>query len=114
MIKLSVYLLDCVSKDNSVIVEICTKILVVPSKTLQCFLPPNWRHLLGFLSNYSMGEKIDKHAFNCKEEYFLKFRGPESCILTDKIMNLLIESRISWLNLFSFLHKFAKVRRENP
>lgn len=50
-------------------VEICTQILVVPSKTHQCFLPPNWRHLLGFLSNYLMGEKIGKHAFNCKEEY---------------------------------------------
>lgn len=56
---------------------------------------------------------VDKHTSNRKEAYFLKSRALESCILIDKIMNLLIASRISWLNLYSFLHKFARVRRED-
>ena len=82
-------------------------------KINQCFLHPNQKHLLGFLSNYLIGEMVDKHTFNHKEAYLFTFRGPESCVLIDKIMNLLIASRISWLNLCSFLHKLAKVRREN-
>lgn len=37
LIKLSVYLLDCVSKANSLILEICTQILVVPNRNKSAF-----------------------------------------------------------------------------
>ena len=106
--------LDCVSKGNSVILEICTKILVVSIQINQHFLCPNEKHLLGLFSNYLVGENVDQHSFSGEEAYFSKFRELENCILIDKIMNLLRGSSISWLNLSSFLHKFVQVRRENP
>lgn len=108
----SLYTFWAVVHRLTLILEICTKIFMVPSKMNQCFLHPNQKHLLGLLSNYPVEENIDKHTCDGRE-YLLKFRGLTSCILIDKIMNLLMTSRISWLNLCSFLHKFAKVWRED-
>lgn len=51
--------LDCVSKGTSVILEICTKILVVLSKINQYFPCLNWKHLSWNFFIKLFGEKKD-------------------------------------------------------
>lgn len=59
------------------ILEISPNIFVDSSKINQYFLGPNQKHLLGLLSNYLVGEKVDKHIFNWKEYVFKGQRAEE-------------------------------------